>query len=57
MPNETTDRRRHEWLYPDAMSPRQRAIERLRAELTFWRDGLSAKEVADNMKLWDGKSE
>lgn len=28
-------------------------IERQEAELTFWRDGLSASEVADNMKLWE----
>lgn len=30
-------------------------IERQDAELTFWRDGLSAEEVAGNMKLWDMK--
>lgn len=28
-------------------------IERQDAELTFWRDGLTAAEEADNMKLWE----
>lgn len=39
--------------HPRLMDEAADTIERQEAELTFWRDGLSTREVADNMKLWE----